>query len=114
MQHIIIASSAIILLVSLLNPFDLWMPGPLRLLTALFLVIVVGIFAGLVLHESPRDEREASLRDQSGRIGYLAGISILTLGIMVTVFLEDRPDVWVVTALGAMVTARVMARFFGH
>ena len=112
MQNIIVALSALILLIALLNPFDLWMPGTLRYVTAFLLVVVVGIFAGLVLHESPRDEREEILRDQSGRAGYLAGIAFLTIGIVVAVLEGGRPDMWLITVLGVMVAARVFVQYF--
>lgn len=93
-----------------LNPFYLWMPVGLEYLMISALVVIAAVFAGLVLGEKPRDEREEQIRDASARAGYIAGVAILTLSIVITVLNGNRINEWVTITLAVMVLVRIFAR----
>ena len=106
----IVAVVFVLLLVFLANPFSLWMPTTLEYMTVTALVVVATIFAGLVVGEKVRDEREEELRNTSARAGYIAGIVILTLGIAIPILMGEHANPWILTALGAMVIVRFISR----
>lgn len=106
----IVAVVFVLLLVFLANPFGLWMPTGLQYMTVAALVVVAAIFAGLVMGEKARDEREEELRAKSARAGYLAGIIVLTLGTAVPIIMGGHASPWVLTALGVMIVVRFISR----
>lgn len=106
----IVAAVFVLLLAFFANPFGLWMPTTLQYMGVAALVVVAAIFAGLVMGEQARDEREEEIRAQSARAGYLAGIVVLTLGIIVPILMGDHANPWVLTALGAMIVVRFVVR----
>lgn len=99
-----------LLLFFLANPFYWWMPTELEYLTIAALAVVAALFAGLVMGEKARDEREVELRARAARAGYLAGIFTLTLGVVVPVLAGDHASPWVLAALGVMVLVRFFVR----
>jgi uncharacterized membrane protein YiaA len=92
------------------NPFMLYMPSQGEYLAAAVLAVVAAIFVGLVFREAARDEREESLRARAARWGYLAGVAILTLGIIVPVVRGFHADGWVLLALALMIISRLASR----
>lgn len=86
------------------------MPSELEYIIVGALVVVGSIYAGLVLGEGGRDERGIELRAKTARAGYLAGIILLMLGVLVPVVTGGHVNVWVLTALGAMIAARFFVR----
>ena len=102
----------VILLVSLLDPFMLTMPTHLAMMAMVGATIIVALFAGTVLQEKAGDERESHNRSLAGRIGYLAGLVVLTLGVLVEGLTTHHVDTWVASALGVMVIAKILARFY--
>lgn len=106
----IVALVLLLLLVFLANPFSLWMPTELEYLTIAALAVVAAVFAGLVMGEKARDEREVELRAHAARAGYLAGIFMLTLGTAVPVLMGDHSNPWILAALGVMVIVRFIVR----
>lgn len=111
-QISLVSLAFIFLLVLLANPLNLWMPSELMYVLMAGLVVVAALFAGLVFKEHSRDEREESLRASAGHSGYLTGVFVLTLAIVITILAGNHPDIWILTALGAMVTARLLVHFF--
>lgn len=111
MKEIIISSILVVLAVLLLNPFQFWMPDMfmMAILASLFVVFV--LFASFVLQEKAQDEREVAHKMLSGRVAFLAGAAILTLGIIVQAF-SHRVDVWLVGTLVVMVVSKVATRIY--
>ena len=99
------------LLVLLSDPFMLWMPAGAQMAALLLATVLVCLWAGFVLHERPADEREALHAMQAGRIAYLSGIAVLTLALLVQGFAHTL-DPWVLSALGVMVVAKLVARLY--
>lgn len=97
------------LLTLLLDPFMLLMPAPIVMACLLLATALVAVFAGFVVMEQVRDEREATHRLQSGRIAYLAGLMVLTTGLIFE-GIAGHVDPWIVIAIATMITAKLLAR----
>lgn len=107
-----VALLLLVLMAALLDPFMLLMPAPVAMACLVAAAALVGVFAGFVLAERARDEREAAHRLLAGRAGYLAGLLILTLGFLYQGFVEHHVDAWLAAALAAMVVVKLAARFY--
>jgi heme A synthase len=108
-KEIIVAVVLITLAVLVLNPMDLWMPDMAGMAIAAGFFVVFAVFAALVWRERPQDEREAVHQMAAGRIAYIAGTGILTLGVAVQAAMH-MIDGWLIGALVAMVVAKISAR----
>ncbi len=113
LQEISISGILIILLVLFLNPFGFWMPTTLLMMMVLGLVVVFALFASFVWRENHRDEREGLHKMMAGRIAYLTGTALLTLGIIVQ-SLNHELDPWLVFTLTGMIVAKVIGLIYGQ
>lgn len=101
----------ILLLIMLINPFDILMLDMgVMMVLSLFAVSVMA-FAALVWRERSRDEREALLVGSAGRIAYLTGAGVLSVGIIVQTIAHDL-DIWLVLALGLMIVSKLLATVY--
>lgn len=107
--HIAIAVVLIILLGLLSDPFMLYMPEALAMLVLLGAAALAAVWAGFVMYERSRDEREAAHKATAGHAAYLSGIAILTVALVVQ-GLSHNIDPWVTLALGVMVISKLIAR----
>lgn len=112
MNQTVVSVVFVTLLVLVANPFGLWMPSPLAYTGIAALAVVATVFAGLIRGEENGDEREVALRASAARVGYLAGVIILTGAIALSVLVGERANPWIVAALGAMVITRVISRSY--
>ncbi|MCR4311149.1 MAG: hypothetical protein NUV54_01085 [Candidatus Taylorbacteria bacterium] len=106
--EVVVSVILIVLLLLFLNPFDIFMPSMAQMALVVCLVLVFGVFVAFVWREEVRDEREVVHRLASGRVGYLLGASILSLGIIVQSF-TYTVDPWLVGAFVVMVLGKVIA-----
>ncbi len=113
LQEISISVILVILLVFFLNPFDFWMPNTLLMMMVLGLVVVFGLFASFVWRENHRDEREGLHKMMAGRIAFLVGAALLTLGIITQSF-NHNLDPWLVFILSGMIVAKVATLIYGR
>ncbi|HVN26783.1 MAG TPA: hypothetical protein VMT99_04025 [Candidatus Paceibacterota bacterium] len=106
-----VAAVFLVLLVVVLNPWSLFMPGyvVMGLLTAL--AVLFGVFASLIWRESGRDEREAFHSMFADRMAFLVGSGILLVAVIVEE-LAGSIDPWIAAALGGMVVAKVGALIY--
>lgn len=109
-QHIIASLALIVALIFLANPLDFWMPTEFQLVVAGAIAVIAAVFVGLVYQDDGRDEREVALRGRAARIGYLAGVVVLTLSIIFALCTSAHPDPWVLGALAVMILARLGTR----
>lgn len=109
--QIFIVVLIVVLLVSVSDPFMLFMPPPLLAPVLLAATVLVCVFAGFVLKERTGDEREVLHRLHAGRVAYLSGLAILTLGL-VSEGLAHHVDYWIVLALGVMLVAKLVAHLY--
>ena len=110
-KEIFIAIILVVLLVLLNNPFSLWMPSSVLMTLVVALAVIFAVFAGLLWRERARDEREEHHRANAGRIAFLAGTSVLVLGIVIQSF-QHNLDVWLVYALGVMLLSKIFALIY--
>ncbi len=113
-QEIIAASIFIILSVLLVNPFDFWMPNMMVIMMLCVIVVAFGFFAGLIWREQGGDEREQYHTMIAGRIGYLAGVGTLIIGIITQTVTTHNIDPWLVIVLGVMIIAKIVALAYGR
>lgn len=110
LQHIVVSFALVMSLVFLWNPFDFWMPTELELIIAGAVAVIASLYVGLIYNDFGRDEREQALRARAGRLGYLAGIVVLSCSIVFSLVYGMHPDLWVLVALAVMILARLYAR----
>ncbi len=93
----------------LINPMRLWMPSMSHMMTIGLATIALAAFIVFVLREGAIDERDDAHRAIAGRMAFLAGSAVLIVGI-VTQNARGPVDTWLVSALIAMVLAKLGAR----
>lgn len=110
-----LGSAAVFVVLALLlaNPAKLWMPSMTDVAALAGAVVALAVFLVFVLREGEGDERENEHRSFSGRVAFLAGSGVLILGIALQTF-AHRLDMWLVSALVAMVVAKVAARLYSE
>lgn len=103
----------IVLLVLLVNPFDIFMPTMMEMLMVAVAGVLFLLFAGFFWKEQAADEREELHRFLAARFAYLVGAAILMIAILVQSFAHSL-DTWVVMALTAMLLAKVLGRVYAE
>ena len=112
-KELVLSLLLVVLGFLLLNPFNLLMSNTLHMTVYGLLLICVGLFTGLVVHEQIQDERELDHHNRAGRFGYTLGILMLILGITwQTVYMPYDP--WLLATLLAMVLGKVASRVFNR
>lgn len=107
LNETVIAIILIVLLALFLNPFKFLMPPPFLSMLIIFLIAVFGIFVAIIWKEHPRDEREHFHRMLAGRYAFLAGSTILVIGIILQ-SLQHHIDRWLIFALVGMILAKLI------
>lgn len=105
----LVSLALIILMVSFLDPWQLWMPSQLAMMFLLFLIILYVIFAIFVWREKSQDERETLHKLMASRTAWLVGSLVLIVGLVVQA-LRHEIDPWILYALLAMVLAKSLSR----
>lgn len=100
-------------LVFFINPFMAWMPTTIHYMAVGGLIVLVGLFAGLLWHEQPKDEREELHRFIGARFSYTSGVIILTVAIALQSIMH-APDIWLVVTLGAMIIAKLAGHLYAR
>ncbi len=109
--ELIITIAFLFLVIFTCDPMLSFIPISLQKGLVILLIVVFGFFAGAVWHERSRDEREQHHAQLAGRIGYLAGILVLVVGIAYQVFMTSV-DIWLPVALLAMVAGKLGTRMY--
>lgn len=113
-KEIVLSVILVVLVVVLCNPFSLFMPNMFQMVALGLLVVCVGLFTGLVVHESVSDEREQLHRDRAGRVGYTAGLLVVLTGIVVQSVQHVPVDGWLLLTLIVMVLFKIVARGYSR
>lgn len=111
-KEIAVSLMLVVLTILLLNPFHFWMPDMMVMVMLVLTFVVFALLAIFVLREKAQDEREVAHRMLSGRIAFLTGSALLTIGIIVQ-GLQHTIDAWLVVSLVAMVLSKIVARMYG-
>lgn len=109
--EIVISLVLVILAILLLNPCNFWMPDMLLIFILALTFVAFALLAIFVVREKVQDERELVHRMHSGRVAFLAGSSLLTIGILYQAF-EHDVDVWLVVVLVVMVLSKLFTRIY--
>lgn len=118
MKHVVKSESIIsivliVLLLIFINPMNLLMPPPFLNMLILIFVAIFALFVAIVWKEKPRDEREGFLVLFGARIAYIAGASVIALGIIVQ-SLSHALDPWLVYALSAMIFGKAIGLLYSQ
>lgn len=111
--QIVTALALLALLLLLTDPFMLFMPDMLGMAILLSATALLCIWAGFIMREKAHDERENIHRMNAGRVAYLLGIAVLTIGLVVQGIAHEI-DPWVAAALAVMVTGKVAAHLYAQ
>jgi len=109
--EVVISLVLVVLAVLLLNPFHFWMPNMIHMVMLALTLVVFAFFAIFILREKVQDERDTAHRMLSGRVAFLTGSALLTIGIVVQ-SLKGTVDVWLVVVLVAMVLSKIVTRIY--
>jgi hypothetical protein len=107
----IVAIVLIILLVLIGNPFMFWMPSMMLTVALVVITSLIFVWAGFILTEKARDEREESHRTHAGRAAYLGAAAMLTVALVYQ-GLTDAIDIWIPATLAVMIVAKLFTRLF--
>jgi len=113
MKEIIIGIVVFVLLVAVVNPFEIWMPDMFAMTLVGLLAAASALFAVFVLSERGGDERDAFHRMLADRYAFLAGAGVLVIGIVIESFRHSL-DMWLPLALGAMVLVKIIGLLYGR
>jgi len=103
----------LLILITFLNAKSLLMPNSTNMMLIVGLVIGFLAFVGLVWREKASDERDEAHIQKSGRLSFLAGATILVVGIAVQAVMHDI-DPWLIYSLSGMVLTKLIARIFHY
>lgn len=109
--HIIVALVLAFFLLVLADLVPFWMPMMGELMALLLVVVLLIVWAGFVLKEVAHDEREVLLKMKAGRVAYLSGLGVLTLGLVVQ-GIGEVIDPWIAIALAVMVISKLLTRLY--
>ncbi len=82
-----------------------------EMVVLLIVSVLLLVWASFVMFEQVGDEREAVHRMNAGRVAYLCGIGVLTLGLVVQGFAHTI-DPWITVALAVMVVSKLSAYLY--
>lgn len=109
--HIGILALLALVLFTLVDPFMYWMPSMVQMIALTLVAGLLVAYVGLIVREEAGDERETMHRMHAGRAGFLAGIGILTAGLLYQGLLHVI-DPWIPLALATMVISKMLARWY--
>lgn len=112
-SEISIALILLILLVCFVSPFSLWISEAVHMIFLGLMIVVFSLFAIFVWRERFEDEREQFHGLLSARFSYLAGASVLVIGITVEAF-SHTINPWLPVSLGVMVLAKMATRLWAE
>lgn len=110
--ELVVGLVLVVLLILLINPFPMYMPSGLEMGLLAGAVVAFAVFGALVWREKVADEREAAHRALAGRIGFLVGALVLTIGVLLQ-SLAHSLDPWLVLGLGAMILGKLAGLVYG-
>lgn len=110
-KEALVTISLIVLAVLLLNPFNFWMPDMMVICMLAISVALFGLFASFILREKTLDERDDAHRALAGRNAFLAGSSILMIGIVIQGY-AHAVDPWLVVVLVIMIVVKITTRLW--
>ena len=105
-QETIVTSLFILVLLLLLNPFDLLMAPYLVYIMLGGILVIFGLYV-FIIREHPQDEREELHHYIANRQAYLIGSAALVLAIIVEGLTKPHIDPWLLIVLGTMIVVKM-------
>ena len=112
-MEVIVSAILVFVLLTFLSGPELLMPMSFDSMAMILFVVLAVLFTGLVFRENAMDEREKLHRLEAGRFAYLAGIAVITLGIIIQSF-SYNIDPWLVYSLIAMIIVKIASRIYAQ
>jgi hypothetical protein len=109
--HSVVALLIVFCALVLADLVPFWMPMMGEMVVLTLVTVLLCVWVGLILFETAHDEREASLKHQSARFAYLAGIVMLLVALLTQAF-EHEVDPWVPLTLALMVVVKQVSRLY--
>lgn len=106
-----VAVALVVVLVWFVNPLGFWMTDAFHMSLLGVIVALFAVFAMFLWKEDAVDEREEMHRYIATRFAYIAGGSVLLIGIIVQAF-AHAVDPWMPFALVGMVLAKIAGRWY--
>ncbi len=91
------------------NYFSMW-----DMMSTVVLLVLVLVLVGFTAAEGKGDEREVFLRLLASRFGFLVGLLVLTVGVVIEVIIYHQPAVWLIYALAGMVLGKIIGLIWGR
>lgn len=110
-KEIAVSIILIVLTILLLNPLNFWMPDMVVMIMLVLTIVCFALLAVFILKEKVQDEREMVNRMFSGRVAFLVGSFLITIGIMAQA-LDHSVDKWLVIVFVGMVLSKIIARIY--
>lgn len=109
--EIIISGILIILVLIWLDPFQWLMPEPWAMTLIMILLLAYVIYLIFLWREKVADERESYHRLAASRNAWLAGTTVLIIGLT-RQSLDHQIDPWIIYALVIMILAKIVSRIY--
>jgi hypothetical protein len=109
-NDVVIGIIVIICLFLSSNVIPGFMPSSIAMILIGIFIAAFGLFAVLIWHESPRDERETHILLSSDRLGFLIGAILLSI-LLVIESLRHQPTEIIAGVLSAMVLAKLIGKY---
>lgn len=104
-----VAILLLVVLAILLNPFHWWMADMMLMTLLVIALVAFGMFALFILQEKVIDEREQQHRVVAGRVAFIAGTLVLTVGILFQ-SIHHHVDPWLFITFVIMIIAKLGSR----
>ncbi len=92
------------------NPTDILMPYDMWMGLTLVFILIAAAFSVFVVAEGRGDERENAHRSIAGRVAFFVGALVMVIGVSYQAHQNNSVDPWLLLALCAMITSKVVAR----
>lgn len=109
----IVSAVLVLVLLTFLSGPELLMPMNFNSMALVLFAIFSIMFLGLIFRESAHDEREKLHKLEAGRIAYLCGIVVITIGIIIQSF-SYNIDPWLVYTLITMIIIKIAVRIYAQ
>lgn len=111
--QILVALVLAFFLAALADFIPFWMPMMGQMAALSIVVVLLLVWVGLVMQENAQDEREILLKMKAGRVAYLSGLVVLTIGLVEQAF-SNHIDPWIAVALAVMVLSKLFTRLYSE
>ena len=107
-KELVSAIGLLVILAFLMNPMGFYYSNMTLASIITILILLFIFFSVVVMKDKPADEREEKHQHLAGRSAFLAGTTVMIIGIIVQ-SISHQIDVWLVIALAVMIAVKLIA-----